>query len=130
MILIANIEPGLLFFLLWGILSWLSRKKTKNKYQDDSGEHSDGIINELNENLFSEINEKFDSKINLDQEKNINKDISNFVKESDNENRLENNHSIYKNKFNIFRTDSLKNYFIIKEILGKPRSIDSYKDNF
>ena len=60
--ILADFQPSILFLILWGILSWLTRKKSKKKVQNNDThkqtEPKEGLLSrlqKLQENLSSEF---------------------------------------------------------------------------
>ena len=55
--ILADFNPAILFFLLWGLLSWFSKKKKDQLKEKDKGEYSDMEPSDMEpkEDLFTRL---------------------------------------------------------------------------
>ena len=140
MIILAEIQPGVVFLLLWGLLSWFSSKKKKKSIElneDSIIDNNDllGKLNILKDNIFN----KEDSFVEPSAFEVYNEENNNEVVDFNNKSFKKNQNDIYEEKnikrnyskdndskyIDILKTNlNLKNAIIMKEILDKPRSIN------
>ena len=151
--ILAEFNPAILFFLLWGLLSWFSKKKKNELKEKDQGEYSDM---EPKEDLFSRIQKLQD---HFSTEAEIFPLASDPVEEEqeyfseDNENSFEESEIIVpgpkekrRDEGYVFETDikisttrqdhwlkknlsqksKLRKLMVLKEVLGEPRSLKPY----
>ena len=145
----AEIQPSLLFFILWALLSWFSGKKKKTNLSNDDKQnefgiedpqniiegHSEVYVNELYEKM-DELNYDFEvqetveknSVSNLNQaEKIINQPIKDDlysdskIKTVDRE-----NYKLSSIKRILYNKSKLKKIIILNEIMMKPRALNPY----
>ncbi len=153
--MLADFQPGLFFLLLWGLISWLTRNK-KKKISPDNGEvetkpkSKQDLFSRLQKlqehfsqdaDIFSSVTQPVEEEY-IDEEYDdsfIEPDI--FVPEQE---------DLHKNEGNIFTKDdipliveptnwlkqnlsqksNLKKLMVIKEILGEPRSLKPYTEDY
>ena len=151
--MLADFNPGMLLLLLWGLISWLTRKKKKT-IDTDSGEvdikpKKDlfARLQKLQEhlsqdaNIFSSVTQPMEEEY-IDEEYDdsfIDPDILN----PEQEDLHKNEESIFTKdenplvaepttwlKQNLRRKSDLKKLMVIKEILGEPRSLKPYTEDY
>ena len=156
MIILAAFEPGIFFMLLWGLFSWLSNKK-KKKTDRDLGEVitkpnpkedlfarlqklQDNISQEFEifpsesksaEDLEEYLAEEFDfeePEIVKSEPVVIEEEIEESGIDTDFPKPLPTHHRGIKNA--LFQKLELRKLIILKEILGEPRSIKPYADDY
>ena len=132
-----DFNPGILGLIIWGIISYLFRKKkVKNKSSDEALMQSESSNLEYFDNLFEDkeiigdenspiiMDESFQS---IDVPLEIEKENSDIIQSSDRLLDLEkNNESKIELLMMLKDKNSLKSAFIMKEILDKPESIKNY----
>ena len=145
----AEIQPSLLFFILWALLSWFSSKKKKTNLSNDDKQnkfgiedpqniiegHSEVYVDELYDKM-DELNYDFEvqetveknSVSNLNQaEKIINHPIKDDlysdskIKTVDRE-----NYKLSSIKRILYNKSKLKKIIILNEIMMKPRALNPY----
>ena len=145
----AEIQPSLLFFILWALLSWFTSKKKKTNLNNDDKQnefgiedsqniiedHSAGYVDELYENI-DELNYDFEAQntvkknsiSNLNQAKTIiNKPIKDDLYSYSKVKTV----SIENDKFSsikkiLYNKSELKKIIILNEIMMKPRALNPY----
>ena len=153
--LMADFEPGILFLLLWGLISWLSRKK-KKKINTDLGE----VKTKPKEDLFARLQKLQE---HLSQEVDIftsapppSDSEENYFTDDDYEKieipiaEIEDVDDIHKDKEygvetaikvppivhdnwlkqNLSQKSNLRKLMVLKEVLGEPRSLNSYTGDY
>ena len=155
---LAEFNPTILFLLLWGLLSWFTKKKKVQLKENDQGKHSEM---ESKENLFSrlqklqdhlskeveifpsapvptETEEKYFTEDNeygfeepqiLETESEDVHESEGYVFETD-DTKIPPTNSDNWLKQNLSGKSELKKLIVLKEILGKPRSIYPYTGNY
>ena len=149
--MLADFEPGIFFLLLWGIFSWLTRKK-KKKIRTDSGE----VITKPKEDLFARL-QKLQEYLSKEaeifpsvpkpvetEEEFIDEEydysfIESEILEPELEDLHANEESVFETeiktpaaepenwlKKNLSRKSNLKKLMVLKEVLGEPRSLTPY----
>ena len=132
-----DFNPGILGLIIWGIISYLFRKKkVKNKSSDEALMQSESSNLEYFDNLFEDkenigdenspiiMDESFQS---IDIPLEIEKENSDIIQSSDRLLDLEkNNESKIELLMMLKDKNSLKSAFIMKEILDKPVSLKNY----
>ena len=155
--ILADFNPAILFFLLWGLLSWFSKKKKDQLKEKDNGENSDM---EPKEDLFTRLQKLQD---HLSKEVEIFPSSPELV-ETEEEYFAEDNEygfdepeiletepeDVHENAGYVFETDikvsakgsanwlkqnlscksELRKLMVFKEILGEPRSLKPYTGDF
>jgi len=155
--ILAEFNPMILFLLLWGLLSWFTKKKKDQLKEKDKGEYSDM---EPKEDLFTRLQKLQD---HLSTEMEIFPSAPEPV-ETEEEYFAEDNEygfdepeilktepeDVHESAGSIFETDikvpatgsdnwlkqslsgksKLRKLIVLKEILGKPRSIYPYTDDY
>ena len=153
--ILADFEPGLFFLLLWGLISWLTRKK-KKKIDTDSGEvitkpKKDlfARLQKLQEHLSKEV-EIFPSEphpIEIEGENFAGDDEYDFDKMEIPATEPE---DVHEDEGCVFETDikvstkehknwlkqnlscktELRKLMVFKEVLGEPRSLKPYTGDY
>ena len=151
--ILAEFNPAILFFLLWGLLSWFAKKKKNELKEKDQGEYSD---RESKENLFARIQKLQDhfsteSKIfplaaepTRVEEEYFAEGDENSIEESEisaqnlEEERRDEGYVFDTDinipttrrdhwlKKNLSQKSELRKLMILKEVLGEPRSLKPY----
>ena len=155
--ILAEFNPTILFFLLWGLLSWFSKKKKNELKEKDQGEYSDM---EPKADLFARIQKLQDhfsteSKIfplatepTGAEEEYFTEDDENSFEESkiivpdpeeerrdegyvlDTNIKIPTTRQVHWLKKNLFQKSELKKLMVLKEVLGEPRSIHPYTGDY
>ena len=143
---LAEINPSIVFFILWGILSWLSKnreKKAKIENVKTNFSNVDSNINLDKQDDFEYEQDLFENNDEYNYEKEILKNKSaeisedNIYIEKEDKSDLESIvnidtvHDFKENKPNWLIKDlsnkkKIKKYLIFSEILKKPRSLNPY----
>ena len=155
--ILAEFNPAILFFLLWGLLSWFAKKKKNELKEKDQGEYSD---REPKEDLFARIQklqDHFSTEAEIfplasdpieAEEEYFTEDDENSFEES--EIILPGPEEEYRDEGDVFETDiklrttksknwlqqnlsrksNLRKLMILKEVLGEPRSIHPYTGDY
>ena len=143
---LAEINPSIVFFVLWGILSWLSKNREKNAKLDDiktSPINDESKINLGKQDYFEYENDIFENIEKDDfKEKSVNTKTVEISEENihidqEDYNPLETTVNIdtaddfKETKPNWLIKDlsnkkKIKKYLIFSEILKKPRSLNPY----
>ena len=154
---LAEFNPTILFLLLWGLLSWFTKKKKVQLKERDQGEHSEM---EPKENLFSRL-QKLQDHLSKDmdifpsvpqpveaEEEFIDEEYDHSFIESEIlkpelEDLHENKESVFETeiktpaaesenwlKQNLSRKSNLKKLMVLREVLGEPRSIKPYTGDY
>ena len=153
--MLADFQPGLFFLLLWGLISWLTRNK-KKKISPDNGEVETkpkskedlfARLQKLQEH-FSQDADIFSSVTQPVEEEYIDEEYDDSFIEPDI--LVPEQEDLHKNEENIFTKDdipliveptnwlkqnlsqksNLKKLMVIKEILGEPRSLKPYTEDY
>ena len=155
--ILADFNPAILFFLLWGVLSWFTKKKKNQLKEKDQGEYSEI---EPKEDLFSRLQKLQD---HLATEMDIFPSAPEPVETGeeyiaeDNEYGFEEPkiletepEDVHENAGYVFETDikvspkgsanwlkqnlsgksELKKLMVFKEVLGEPRSLKPYTGDY
>ncbi len=154
--ILAEFNPAILFFLLWGLLSWFSKKK-KNQLKDkDQGEYSEmesktdlfSRLQKLQDHLLTEVDifpsppeavEEEEHFTEVDEhsfeEQEIPKPIPSVVDETEQyvfktniELPTRAHDNWLKKSFN--RKSKLRRLIVLKEVLVEPRSLKPYTGDF
>ena len=155
--ILAEFNPMMLFLLLWGLLSWFAKKKKDQLKEKDKGEYSDM---EPKEDLFTRLQKLQDHlSTEVDIFPSAPEPVetgAEYIAE-DNEYGFEEPEilktepeDVHENEGYVFETDikvsakgsanwlkqnlscksELRKLIVLKEILGKPRSIYPYTGNY
>ena len=140
----AEINPSIVFFILWGLLSWITKNREKNAKLDNSKTiASDAVLdNDFDqENYFEYSLDIFESTKEYVEEEDL---TSKSIELTDDEILFEKDEppvesapiidEIYdsrENNSNWLKNDlsnktKIKKYLIFSEILKKPRSLNPY----
>ena len=155
--ILAEFNPAILFFLLWGLLSWFSKKKKDQLKEKDKGEYSDMEPKEdlftrlqklqdhlsteveifpsapepmeIEEEYFAEDNEYgFDEPEILETEPEDVHENAGYVFETDI--KVSPKGSANWLKQNLSNKSELRKLMIFKEVLGEPRSLKPYTGDY
>ena len=155
--ILADFNPAILFFLLWGLLSWFSKKKKDRLKEKDKGEYSDmepkedlfTRLQKLQDHLSTEV-EIFPSApepVETEEEYFAEDNEYGFDEPEILETELE---DVHENAGYVFETDikvsakgsanwlkqnlsgksELRKLMVYKEVLGEPRSLKPYTGNY
>jgi hypothetical protein len=140
----AEINPSIVFFILWGLLSWITKNREKNAKLDNSKTiASDAVLdNDFDqENYFEYSQDIFENAEEYVKEEDL---VSKSIELTDDEILFEKDEppvesapiidEIYdsrENNSNWLKNDlsnktKIKKYLIFSEILKKPRSLNPY----
>ena len=155
--ILTDFNPAILFLLLWGLLSWFTKKKKKQLNEKDQGEY---LEREPKVDLFSRLQKLQD---HLSKELDIFPSVTESVEVEETYFAEDDEHSfeepgilkpIPKNidetgqymyetdiktattehdnwlKQNSFQKSELKRLIVLKEVLAQPRSLKPYGDYF
>ena len=153
--ILADFEPGIFFLLLWGLISWLTRKK-KKKIDTDSGE----VITKPKKDLFArlqKLQEHLSQEVDIFPSPIPPLDAKEGYFTVDDEHVIEEpevleieQEDLDKNKEFAFIEDikvpakedenwlkqnlsgksNLRKIMVLKEVLGEPRSIKPYTGDY
>ena len=154
--ILAEFNPAILFFLLWGLLSWFSKKKKDQLKDKDKGEYSDmepktdlfTRLQKLQDHLSTEVDifppppkavEEGEYFTEVDEhsfeEQEIPKPIPAVVDETEqyvfktNIKAQTTEHDNWMKK-SFIRKSKLRRLIVLKEVLGEPRSLKPYTGNY
>ena len=153
--ILAEFNPAILFFLLWGLLSWFSKKKKDQLKENDKGEYSDlepredliTRLQKLQDHLSKEV-EIFPSAPAPVEEEYIAEDNEfDFDEPKILEIEPEDVHAAEGCAFetaikvpakgsanwlkqNLSGKSELKKLMVFKEVLGEPRSLKPYTGDY
>ena len=155
--ILADFNPAILFFLLWGLLSWFSKKKKDQLKEKDKGEYSDmepkedllTRLKKLQDHLSTEV-EIFPSApepVETEEEYFAEDNEYGFdepeILETEPEDVHENEGYVFETdikvpakgsanwlKQNLSGKSELRKLMVLKEVLGEPRSIKPYKGDY
>ncbi len=141
---LAEINPSIVFFILWGLLSWITKNREKNAKLDNSKTISSDSVsdNDFDQgNYFEYSQDIFENTEEYVKEEDL---VSKSIELADDEILLEKDDpplesapiidEIYdsrENNSNWLKNDlsnktKIKKYLIFSEILKKPRSLNPY----
>ena len=155
--ILAEFNPAILFFLLWGLLSWFAKKKKNELKEKDQGEYSD---REPKADLFArlqKLQDHFSPEAEIfplapnptgAEEEYFTEDDKNSFEES--EILAPNSAEVDKDERHVFETDikipttrqdhwlkknlsqksELRKLMVLKEVLGDPRSLKPYTGDY
>ena len=155
--ILAEFNPTILFFLLWGLLSWFSKKKKNQLKEKDQGEYLD---KEPKADLFARfqnLQDHFSTEAEIfplapeptgEEKKYFAEDNKNSFEES--EILAPKSVEVDKDERYIFETDikipttrkdhwikknlsqksELKKLMVLKEVMGEPRSLKPYTGDY
>ena len=155
--ILAEFNPMMLFLLLWGLLSWFSKKKKDQLKEKDQGEYSemepkvdifsrlqklqDHLSREMDifpsapepvetgEEYIAEDNEYgFEEPEILEIEPEDVDENARYVFETD----IKAPTTEYDNwlKQTLFQKSEVRKLMVLKEVLGEPRSLKPYRDSY
>ena len=153
--MLADFQPGLFFLLLWGLISWLTRNKKKEISPDNgevetkpkSKEDLFARLQKLQEHL-SQDADIFSSVTQPVEEEYIDEEYDDSFIEPDI--LVPEQEDLHKNEGNIFTKDDipliveptnwlkkslsrksdLMKIMVLKEVLGEPRSLKPYTEDY
>ena len=155
--ILAEFNPTILFLLLWGLLSWFTKKKKVQLKEKDQGEYSEmkpkedifSRLQKLQDHLSREVDifpsapepvETGEEYIAKDNEYGFEEPK---ILETEPEDVHENAGYVFKTdikvsskgsanwlKQNLSNKSELRKLMIFKEVLGKPRSLKPYTDDY
>jgi len=151
--ILAEFNPTILFILLWGLLSWFSKKKKNQLKEKDKGEYSDrepktdlfARIQKLQDHLSTEVDifPSVSEPVETEHEYFTEDDKYGFeeleIPISEPEDLRENEECVFETdikipatrqdhwlKQNLSQKSNLRKLIVLKEILGEPRSLKPY----
>ena len=154
---LAEFNPTILFLLLWGLLSWFTKKKKVQLKEKDQGEHSEM---EPKENLFSRLQKLQDhlskeveifplDPVTMETEENYFAEDNEYgfdepeILETEPENIHENTEYMFETdikvspkgsaswlKQNLSGKSELIKLMVFKEVLAQPRSLKPYTGDY
>ena len=151
--ILAEFNPMVLFVLLWGLLSWFSKKKKNQLKEKDKGEYSDrepktdlfARIQKLQDHLSTEVDifPSVSEPVETEHEYFTEDDKYGFeeleIPISEPEDLRENEECVFETdikipatrqdhwlKQNLSQKSNLRKLIVLKEILGEPRSLKPY----
>ena len=155
--ILAEFNPAILFFLLWGLLSWFAKKKKNQLKEKDQGEYSDM---EPKEDLFTRL-QKLQDHLSTEVEifpsapKPVETEEEYFAEDNEygfNEPEILETEpeDLHENEGYVFETDikipttrqdhwlkknlsqksELRKLMILKEVMGEPRSLKPYTGDY
>ena len=131
---LAAFEPGIFFLLLWGLISFLTRKK-KKKIDTDSRE----VTAKPKEDLFArlqKLQEHLSQEVDIFPSPSPPLDVEEeyFAKEDKYgfETAIKAPTTVHDNwlKQNLSRKLELRKLMVLKDVLGEPRSIKPYSGDY
>ena len=155
--ILAEFNPAILFFLLWGLVSWLSKKKKDQLKEKDQGEYSEmepkvDIFSRLQKlqdhlskdvDIFPSVPQPVEAEGKYIDEEYDYSFIESESLESELEDLHENEESVLETeiktpaaeprnwlKQNLSRKSNLKKLMGLKEVLGEPRSLKPYTGDY
>ena len=152
---LAAFEPGIFFLLLWGLISWLTRKKKKeiDKNSDEVVTKPTADIVARLQKLQEHLSQGVDifptapPPLDAEEEYFAEEDKHGFEEPEILEPKSEDVHeaegyafetaikvptTVYDNwlKQNLFQKSNLRKFMVIKEVLGEPRSLKPYTGDY
>ena len=155
--ILAEFNPTILFLLLWGILSWITKKKKNQLKEKDQGEYSDM---EPKADLFARI-QKLQDHFSTEskifplatepagaEEEYFTEDDENSFEESkiivpdpeekrrdegyvfDTEIKIPTTRQDHWIKKNLSQKSDLRKLMVLKEVMGEPRSLKPYTGDY
>ena len=151
--ILAEFNPAILFFLLWGLLSWFAKKKKNELKEKDQGEYSDiepkadlfARIQKLQDHFSTESNifPLATEPIGTEEEYITEADENSFEKSEiivseqgeecrdegyvfDTDIKIPTTRRDHWLKKNISEKSELRKLMVLKEVLGEPRSLKPY----
>ena len=152
---LAEFNPMILFFLLWGLFSWFIKKKKNHLKEKDHEGYSEiepktalfARLQKLQEHLSSEVEILPSASWSKEEEYFTEDDEYDFEKveipKEEPEVLHENDEYVFEKdikvstaepdnwlKQNLFGKSNLRKLIVLKEVLGKPRSIYPYTGDY
>ena len=155
--ILAEFNPAIIFFLLWGLISWFSKKKKDQLKEKDKGEYSDikpkedlfTRLQKLQDHLSTEV-EIFPSApppVETEEEYIAEDNEYGFdepqILETEPEDVHENEGCVFEAEFklsakgsanwlkkNLSCKSELRKLMVFKEVLGEPRSLKPYTGDY
>ena len=155
--ILAEFNPAILFFLLWGLLSWFSKKKKDQLKEKDKGEYSDikpkedlfTRLQKLQDHLSTgvEIFPSAPPSVETEEEYIAEDNEYGFdepqILETEPEDVHENEGCVFEAEFklsakgsanwlkqNLSNKSELRKLMVLKEVLGDPRSLKPYTGDY
>ena len=153
----ADFNPGILFLLLWGLISWLTHKKkkkistdngkveTKPKSKEDLFARFQKLQDHLSKDvdIFPSVPQPVEAEEEFIDEEYDYSFIESEILEPELEDLHENEESVLETeiktpaaesenwlKQNLSRKSNLKKLMVLKEVLGEPRSLKPYTGDY
>ena len=155
--MLADFEPGIFFLLLWGLISWLTRKK-KKKIPTDNGmveatpkskEDLFARLQKLQDHLskdvdiFPSVPQPVEAEEEFIDEEYDHSFIESEILKPELEDLHENKESVFETeiktpaaesenwlKQNLSRKSNLRKLMVLKEVLREPRSLTPYTGDY
>ena len=155
--ILAEFNPAILFFLLWGLLSWFSKKKKDKLKEKDKGEYSDmepkedlfTRLQKLQDHLsmevetFPSVSEPAETEEEYFAEDNEPGFDEPEILETEPEDVHENTEYVFETeikvspkgsanwlKQNLSGKSELRKLMVFKEVLAQPRSLKPYTGDY
>ena len=155
--ILAEFNPAILFFLLWGLLSWFAKKKKNELKEKDQGEYSDRKPKEDFFARIQKLQDHFSTESQIfplaaepigAEEEYFAEDEENSFEESEiivpgpKEERRDEGYVFDPDfkipttkqdhwiKKNISQKSELRKLMVLKEVLGEPRSLKPYTGDY
>ena len=155
--ILAEFNPAILFFLLWGLLSWFTKKKKKPLKERDQGEYSEmepkadifARLQKLQDHLSKEVDifSSAPEPVEVEETYFAEDDEHSFeepeilepksvdvheAKEYAFETAIKVPITVHDNwlKQNLFRKSNLSKLMVLKEVLDEPRSLKPYTGDY
>ena len=155
--ILAEFNPTILFLLLWGILSWITKKKKNQLKEKDQGEYAE---REPKADLFARLQKLQDHfstetkifplapKLTVEEEKYFTEDVENSFEESkiivpdpeeerrdegymfNTEIKIPTTRQDHWIKKNLSQKSDLRKLMVLKEVMGEPRSLKPYTGDY
>ena len=155
--ILAEFNPAIIFFLLWGLISWFSKKKKDQLKEKDKGEYSDikpkedlfTRLQKLQDHLSTEVEifpsapppveteEEYiaeDNEYGFDEPEILETELNDVYENT--EYLLETDIKVSPKgsanwlKQNLSGKSELRKLMVFKEILGEPRSLKPYTGDY
>ena len=155
--MLADFEPGIFFFLIWGLISWLTHKKkkkistdhgkveTKAKSKEDLFARLQKLQDHLSKdmNIFPSVPQPMEAEEGFIDEEYDYSIIEPEILEPDLEDLYENEESVLETeiktlaaepenwlKQNLSQKSNLKKLMVLKEVMGGPRALKPYTGDY
>ena len=155
--ILAEFNPMILFILLWGLLSWFTKKKKEQLKEKDQGEYSDmepkedlfTRLQKLQDHLSTEVDIFPSAHETVEAEEEYLAEDNKYgfdepeILETEPEDVHENTEYVFETDIKVFPKGSanwlkqnlsgkseLRKLMVYKEVLGEPRSLKPYTGNY